>query len=111
MTESEIAEIAAWVAEVGLKGKAEVAMLTGFCQRLVAHGLPLARAMVLIDTLHPIHEGRAFRWERDKPEATQTEYGRTGEGEAAERWRTSPLYRLLASGESLLRLRVTAETE
>ena len=65
----------------------------------------------IIDTLHPIHEGRAFRWERDKPEATLTEYGRTGEGEAAERWRTSPLYRLLNSGESLLRLRVTAETE
>ena len=67
--------------------------------------------MMLIDTLHPIHEGRAFRWERDKPEATLTEYGRTAEGEAAERWRTSPLYRLLNSGESVLRLRVTAETE
>ena len=64
-----------------------------------------------IDTLHPIHEGRAFRWEREKPEATLTEYGRTAEGEAAERWRTSPLYRLLTSGDSLLRLRVTAETE
>ena len=64
-----------------------------------------------IDTLHPIHEGRAFRWEKEKPEATLTEYGRTAEGEAAERWRTSPLYRLLTSGELLLRLRVTAETE
>ena len=67
--------------------------------------------MILIDTLHPIHEGRAFRWEKEKPEVTLTEYGRTAEGEAAERWRTSPLYRLLNSGESLLRLRVTAETE
>ena len=64
--------------------------------------------MILVDTLHPIHEGRAFRWEKEKPEATLTEYGRTAEGEAAERWRTSPLYRLLNSGESLLRLRVTA---
>ena len=42
---------------------------------------------------------------------TLTEYGRTAEGEAAERWRTSPLYRLLNSGESLLRLRVSAEAE
>ena len=65
MTESEIAEIAAWIAEIGLKGKAEVAMLAGFCERLVAHGLPLARAMVLIDTLHPVYEGRAFRWRRE----------------------------------------------
>src|SRR6185437_14372758 len=50
-------------------------------------------------------------WEKEKPETTLTEYGRTAEGEAAERWRTSPLYRLFTSGESLLRLRLTAETE
>ena len=85
--------------------------MEGFCGRAVAGGLPLARVMVLIDTLHPIHEGRAFRWEREKPEATLTEYGRTTEGEAAERWQTSPLYRLFNSGELVLRLRVTAETE
>src|SRR5271169_4826550 len=109
MTESEIAEIAAWVAEVGLKGKAEVAMLTGFCQRLVAHGLPLARAMVLIDTLHPVHEGRVFRWDRGSEEATLAEYGSTTEGEAAERWRASAFYRLWSSGESLLRSRIPAD--
>ena len=111
MTEAEIAKLATWLAKAGLEGRAETALVEGFCSRAVAGGLPLARALILIDTLHPIHEGRAFRWERDKPEATLTEYGRTAEGEAAERWRTSPLYRLLTSGESLLRLRLTAETE
>jgi len=111
MTEAEIAKLATWLAKAGLEGRTETALVEGFCSRAVAGGLPLARALILIDTLHPIHEGRAFRWERDKPEATLTEYGRTAEGEAAERWRTSPLYRLLMSGESLLRLRVTAETE
>jgi adenylate cyclase len=111
MTEAEIAKLASWLAKAGLEGRTETALVEGFCSRAAAGGLPLARAMVLVDTLHPIHEGRAFRWERDKPEATLTEYGRTGEGEAAERWRTSPLYRLLTSGESLLRLRVSAETE
>ena len=95
MTEAEIAKLASWLAKAGLEGRTETALVEGFCSRAAAGGLPLARAMVLIDTLHPIHEGRAFRWERDKPEATLTEYGRTGEGEAAERWRTSPLYRLL----------------
>jgi adenylate cyclase len=111
MTEAEIAKLASWLAKAGLEGRMETALVEGFCNRGVAGGLPLARVMVLIDTLHPIHEGRAFRWEREKPEATLTEYGRTAEGEAAERWRTSPLYRLLMSGESLLRLRLTAETE
>src|SRR5271166_534023 len=111
MKDAEIAKLAAWIADVGLKESSETALVEGFCARAAAGGLPLARVMVLIDTLHPIHEGRAFRWEREKPEATLTEYGRTAEGEAAERWRTSPLYRLLMSGESLLRLRLTAETE
>jgi adenylate cyclase len=111
MTESEIAELAAWIAEVGLKGRAEIAMVAGFCERLVAFGVPLARANVFIDTLHPIHEGRLFRWERGKPEATLAEYGRSTEGEAAERWRASPFYRLLDTGESLLRRRIPADGE
>jgi adenylate cyclase len=111
MTEAEIAKLATWLAKAGLEGRSEIALVEGFCSRAVAGGLPLARALILIDTLHPIHEGRAFRWERDKPETTLTEYGRTAEGEAAERWRTSPLYRLFTSGESLLRLRLTAENE
>jgi adenylate cyclase len=111
MTEAEIAKLASWLAKAGLEGKSETTLVEGFCNKAVAGGLPLARAMVLADTLHPIHEGRAFRWEREKPEATLTEYGRTGAGEAAERWRTSPLYKLLMSGESMLRLPVTAETE
>ena len=111
MTEGEIAKLATWLAKAGLEGQTETALVGGFCSRAVTGGLPLARAMLLVDTLHPIHEGRAFRWEKEKPEATLIEYGRTAEGEAAERWRTSPLYRLLNSGESLLRLRVSAETE
>jgi adenylate cyclase len=112
MTEAEIAKLASWLAKAGLEGRSEIALVEGFCRAAVAGGLPLARALILIDTLHPIHEGRAFRWEKENPgAATLTEYGRTAEGEAAERWRTSPLYRLLASGESLLRLPLTIETE
>ena len=111
MTEAEIVKLAAWLAKAGLEGRTEIALVEGFCSRAVAGGLPLSRALILIDTLHPIYEGRAFRWEKEKPETTLTEYGRTAEGEAAERWRTSPLYRLFTSGESLLRLRLTAETE
>ena len=111
MIEKEIAALASWIASVGLEGAGETALIEGFCGRVVAAGLPLARAIVFIDTLHPIHEGRAFRWERDKSEATVSEYGRSTEGEAAERWRRSPHYRLLETGESLMRRRVTAETE
>jgi adenylate cyclase len=72
-------------------------------------GLPLARATVLIDTLHPVYEGRMFTWQRDKQVATLKEYGR-GAG-VSEHWRRSPFYHLLQSGEQLLRRRLTAETD
>jgi len=67
MDESRIAAIAAWVTKGGLSGAAELDLLRGFCERVSAAGLPLSRATIIIDTLHPIHEGRAFRWRADRP--------------------------------------------
>ena len=110
MKETEITALAAWLAEAGLEGRPETALLGGFCERATAAGMPLARGLVLIDTLHPDYEGRAFRWERDKGEATLIEYGRTNEGEANQKWRASAFFHLLATGQSLLRRRITAET-
>ena len=109
MIEAELSKLASWLAKVGLEGRAETALLEGFCQRALAAEIPLSRAMAFMDTLHPIHEGRAFRWEREKPETTVTEYGRTTEGEAAERWRANPYFRMLQDGESLRRWRIKAE--
>jgi adenylate cyclase len=109
MIETDLAALASWVASVGLEGGAETALLEGFCDRALAAGTPLARAVVFIDTLHPTHEGRLFRWDRDKPTTTLTEYGRSTEGEAAERWRRSPHFRLLETGESVMRRRVSPE--
>jgi adenylate cyclase len=85
-------------------------MLDGFCRRAVAAGLPVARAMVIIDTLHPVHEGRVFRWRRegDEGHTEAIEYGPTDEGEAAESWRRSPFFRLVESGGSRLRIRLAA---
>jgi adenylate cyclase len=111
MTEAEIAKLASWLAKAGLEGRTETALVEGFSQRVVGAGLPLARAIIFVDTLHPIHEGRAFRWEREKPETTLTEYGRSTEGEAAERWRSSPFFRMLADEDSLMRRRIAADGE
>jgi adenylate cyclase len=109
MDNMHFAELSAWITEAGLAGQSETAILAGFCEREVARGLPLARALVLIDTLHPIYEGRAFRWTRAQKETTLTEYGRTDDD--LSRWQRSPFYRLEESGEAVLRRRLTAETE
>jgi adenylate cyclase len=110
MDPTRFAELARWTTEAGLAGKSETTILDGFCQRAVAAGLPVARAMVIIDTLHPVHEGRVFRWRRegDEGHTEAIEYGPTDEGEAAESWRRSPFFRLVESGGSRLRIRLAA---
>jgi adenylate cyclase len=109
MNDARLDELASWVTSAGLSGKPEAVLVGGFCRRAVEAGLPIARAIVLLDTLHPIHEGRAFRWRADQPDETEiVEYGRTNEGAAAETWRRSPFYHLLQSGEATMRRRFAA---
>jgi adenylate cyclase len=102
-------ELAGWVTEAGLIGRSESELMAGFCRRVVEAGVPLARALVILDTLHPIYEGRALLWRSDRPETGEVrEYGRTNEGEAAENWRRSVFFHLLQSGEKMLRRRLVA---
>jgi adenylate cyclase len=109
MNETAFNELAAWVTEAGLIGRTESELMAGFCRRAVDAGVPLARALVILDTLHPIYEGCAFLWRADMPEtADVVEYGRTNEGEAAENWRRSAFFHLLQSGEKMLRRRLLA---
>jgi adenylate cyclase len=119
IAEDAIDTLNAWLAKAGLRGEPEAALVTGFCERAVAAGLPISRAQVFIDTLHPVYEGRLVRWGYDPSRPVVQEYGRTGspggvsdlEPEAVERWRASPFFHMLQTGESLLRRRVTAESE
>jgi adenylate cyclase len=102
-------ELAEWVTQSGLIGRTESELMAGFCRRIAEAGVPLARAIVVLDTLHPIYEGRAFRWRADAPDAVEVlDYGRTDEGEAAELWRRSPFFHLLQSGGNEMRRRLAA---
>jgi adenylate cyclase len=122
MDERLSTELPAWLTEAGLDGTSETRIISGFCDRCVAAGLPLARALAFIDTLHPVHEGRLYRWGYGPTESPVLEYGRTSpealaasgarpeDLEAAGRWLRSPFYRMLQTGESLLRQRINAAT-
>ena len=122
MNETFFSEVSAWLVQAGLAGTSETEIVSGFCDRCVAAELPLGRAIVFIDTLHPVHEGRLFRWGYDPTESPLLEYGRTSPDglaaagsdpksvEAAERWRRSLFYKMLQTGESLSRLRVNPAT-
>ena len=107
MKSADVDRISDWIIRRGLEGAAETDLLIKFCEACNAAGLPLARAMVIIDTLHPVHEGTVFRWRNDNVEETAaTQYGRTTEGEAAATWLRSPFYHLLQTGGEELRRRI-----
>lgn len=91
----------------GLTGASETKLLSAFCERCVEAGLALSSAMAVIDTLHPIWEGRAFCWRNDGVEEEPIiEYGSTSTGEAAERWQRSSFYHLLTTGDEEVRRKI-----
>jgi adenylate cyclase len=109
MNEAALDAIAAWVTKAGLVGHGETELVAGFCSRLVETDIPLARALIVLDTLHPIYEGRVIRWRADQPETAEgVDYGRTNQGEMAESWRRSPFFYLLETGQAMLRRHLAA---
>ena len=122
MNEASFTELSAWLTQAGLDGGSEADILCGFCERCVAAGLPLGRAQAHIDTLHPVHEGRLFRWGFAREEPALVEYGRTGSAalaasgfnprdvEISELWERSAHYHMVQTGAALLRRRLNADT-
>ena len=95
-----------WLVSQGLTGLSENDLVRGFCERCCAAGLDLSRSLIFIDTLHPIFEGRGFRWnDSDTNESDSFEYGPTGENDEA--WRRSIFYHMLEQGHDELRLDLT----
>jgi adenylate cyclase len=107
MNEADIASIADWIVHRGLAGDDEIALLHGFCDRCVAAGLGIARGTAIIDTLHPVYEGRVFFWRGDKPlETAMSQYEPTTGGQETASWLSSPFYHLLQTGEGEMRRRL-----
>ena len=97
-----------WIVRRGLDGVDEAQLLREFCEKSREAGLMLSRALSFIDTLHPVHEGRIYRWRDDSvEEEAATDYARTDQGgPAAESWQRSPFFHLLQTGEEELRRRI-----
>src|ERR1700744_6470625 len=94
-----------WLVGQGLTGLPETDLIRGFSERCCAAGLDLSRVLAFIDTLHPIYEGRGFRW-NDKPsnEGDSFEYRSTADGDAAKNWRRSAFHHMLETGHDELRI-------
>ena len=108
MQKQDVAALYDWLVNQGLSGLEEGSLLTTFCQRCIDAGVPLSRGIIFIDTLHPVWEGRAFRWRNDGiEESTVFEYGRSDRGEAEASWRRSVFFAMEESGARDLRRRLS----
>jgi len=97
-----------WLVGQGLTGLAETDLIRGFCERCRAGGLDLSRGLAFIDTLHPIYEGRGFRWNDSETNESDTfEYSSTAEGDAAKNWRRSAFHYMLENGHDEFRMDLT----
>ena len=107
------ARIRDWVIGEGLAGLPETELLDAFSDKCRRAGMPLARSLVIIDTLHPVFEGRAFRWRADgKVESAFIDYARTSQGgEAAANWQKSIFFHLYEGGTTAFRTRLTTDAE
>jgi hypothetical protein len=103
IAEDGIDALNAWLTKAGLRGEPEAALVSGFCERAVAAGLPLSRALVFIDTLHPVYEGRVIRWGQYPSHPVVEDYGRTSLPEGV-----SDLH--LSSGGQVARWRASRRT-
>src|ERR1700738_3949512 len=98
-------QLMSWLVSQGLAGLPENDLIRGFCERCRAEGLDLSRGLVFIDTLHPIFEGRGFRWNDTETNESDTfEYRSTSEGHAAQNWRRSTFYHMLEHGHGELQI-------
>ena len=98
-------DIAAWLVDVGLDGLSQAELVDGYCERLALAGVPLWRASIGADTLHPLIVAQGHRWLAG--EGVHEEFfarARTPEG--AEEWRRSPWYRMIENDEWEMRRRL-----
>ncbi|WP_370400920.1 adenylate/guanylate cyclase domain-containing protein [Sulfitobacter sp. JB4-11] len=90
-----VAELNRWITSAGLSGRPHLEMLEAYCQRLVSIGVPLMRANVTVNALHPVYGNLGFDW-HDRQGAARHEYGHTSD--VNENWIKSPFYYMLTEG-------------
>ena len=52
-----VPEISEWLVTRDLAGDTVAQLATGLCDRLAAQGVPLLRAFIGLQTLHPLYDG------------------------------------------------------
>jgi adenylate cyclase len=98
--------VAEWLTQSALTGENLEHIVRGFCDRIAASGLPIARVHLTFSMLHPLYDALGFTWRRTN--------GLTIEGyrhshDKPERFLQSPYYHLLTNNLDYLRRRIDVD--
>ena len=103
-TNAALEEIEDWLIREAL-GQPDIGeMFAGFCERLVAAGMPVERAMLTWATLHPLVEAESAFW-RSGHDVELSQYRH--DEEETEDWLQSPIRAVLEAREPRLRRRLS----
>src|SRR5260221_3151951 len=92
-------DVTQWLLGEGRLSASIPTMLDELCWRLVGDGVPLCRATLNLETLHPQIQGVMFRWWRERAVTEEITYAHGIE--RSEAYLTSPLYRVAEHGETV----------
>ena len=97
-------KVADWLTGSSLAGDDLETMVRGFCERLAAAGMPIARVHLSFSMLHPLYDALGFTWERGL--GMRIEGFRQKPGGGSDRFLRSPYYHLLNNKLDHLRRRI-----
>jgi hypothetical protein len=98
-------DIQAWILGAGLEGISQAELVTGYCERLAAAGLPIWRASVGADTLHPLIDAQGHRWVAGKGLHVEL-FPRVMSPKQNDAWQRSTWKWMLDNGTPEMRLRM-----
>ena len=96
----------AWLIEAGTSDVAAEALFDGFCGRLAAAGVPIARGFLSIAGLHPLRRAYSLTW-HDGRIAEVTDFGHATMATAV--WQTSPFRHMLETKTRRLHRRLLGD--
>src|SRR5262245_22699505 len=96
----------AWLIEAGTSDVAAETLFDGFCGRLAAAGVPIARGFLSIAGLHPLRRAYSLTW-NDGRIAEVTDFGHATMATAV--WQTSPFRHMLETKTRRLHRRLMGD--
>jgi adenylate cyclase len=98
-------KVSDWLMQTAIRGADLESVVNGFCERLAAAGVPLARIHLTFSMLHPLYRAMGFTWRRGTGVTSEGYRHAASEG-ASDRFLKSPYYYLLNNNLDHVRRRI-----